>query len=246
MTSLLYAASRITHPSFTPENYNKWYTETHIPHILSTSIFNTATRYRSTIPSAAFPYLVLYPIKDVKEMDSEEMKTIPVENSDLFPEKGTHFDFLGFDTRVYGFLDGYGKEDSGSGKLRASFLHQRTQLMNREEKATHIITAALQPPSAMEEEFHKWYHDEHYAELAKCKGYLRSRRYRLQKTVKYGGQEVQEVPKYIAVHEFEGESFSLDDVDAAGETQWAKRMLGSMEKSEIGVWRVTGRFGAGP
>ena len=123
---ILWVNSKITHPdSITPENFNKWYNEVHIPDILATSGFNSAFRYRSIDPKADRPYLAMYPVSDLNWLRSKEFSTIPV-TSDYFPGPSHNcFDSVDFDTRFYEFIHSYEKPGVQAGTSSSSLKHRK-------------------------------------------------------------------------------------------------------------------------
>jgi hypothetical protein len=68
---------------------------------------------------------------------------------------------------------------------------------------------------------------------------VRSRRYKL----KTAPSAENEPPVYLALHEFEGESLDLADVAEKTNTPWAKKVMGALAGSEIGVYKLFGSWG---
>ena len=52
-----------------------------------------------------------------------------------------------------------------------------------------------------------------------------------------------DVPAYIALHEFEGETLPMEQLKKTTDTEWAKRMQEGALKKETGVWRLIRGFG---
>lgn len=102
------------------------------------------------------------------------------------------------------------------------------------------ITAAMTPPKDQEEEFDRWYKQEHYGMLAKMKGYLRTRRYRISKTEGTTGREA---PKFLAVHEFEDGELDGQRLGESVGTEWSKKVMGGLVESQIEVWKMRGAWG---
>ena len=100
-----------------------------------------------------------------------------------------------------------------------------------------VITAAFTPPSDKVEDFNNWYGKEHYAMLAKCKGYLRSRRYRIHKTMSMKGKQA---PMFLAIHEFEEGELDARGLGASVATEWGKKVMGGLVENQTDVWRMRG------
>jgi len=86
------------------------------------------------------------------------------------------------------------------------------------------------------------YRDEHLPVLARAPGFVRSRRYELVNgtTLNEFERKEPEVPKYLALHEFECEELPWKELGESAETEWAKRVMGGLVTSEVG-WYVRKR-----
>lgn len=105
--------------------------------------------------------------------------------------------------------------------------------------ASLVISAALTPATGTDADFDAWYKEEHYRTLSECKGYVRTRRYKLKTQFR---AEV-EAPVYLALHEFDGDSLPMEDLGKTAETPWAKKVMGALEGSEIGAYKLFGSWG---
>jgi len=89
-----------------------------------------------------------------------------------------------------------------------------------------------------EEDFHKWYEEEHVDMLSRIPGWLRSRRYEL---VDHGGTP-DTPPKFLAVHEYRDEKdLTSPERKAAQSTPWRNRVIGNavtVEKRVLKVYKV--------
>ena len=112
---IFWVNSKITSDKVSPETFTTWYDGEHVPDILRCKGMKSAYRYQSIDPSAERPYLLLYPVKDMGDLESPDFKSIPT-TSDLFPGP-THrcFDYADFDTRHYELIDSYEKEGTRPG-----------------------------------------------------------------------------------------------------------------------------------
>lgn len=110
---IFFVNSKITSDTLSPQVFNRWYQDVHIPDILATSGIKAAFRYLSTTPEVAErPYLAVYPVQDVAWVRSDEFKSIPV-HSDMLPnESKAIFEIADFDSRVYVLLGKKGGEST--------------------------------------------------------------------------------------------------------------------------------------
>lgn len=73
-------------------------------------------------------------------------------------------------------------------------------------------------------------------------GFVRSRRYEIASTYKLEKLQptdlMDQVPKYLALHEFSGETLPWDAFKESLSTEWSKKVLGSLEKKETGWYKV--------
>jgi hypothetical protein len=101
-----------------------------------------------------------------------------------------------------------------------------------------LISAALEPPSSQEStsDFESWYRQEHLAILSHTPGYIRTRRYEVVSGTSLNEFErtSPEIPKYLALHEFECEDLPWKELGASARTEWAKRVMGGLMREEVG------------
>lgn len=100
---MLSAHSRLAQPLKCPsEQYEKWYFEDHIPNVLECSGIKRALFYTNADSQADRPYLALYPMHDLRFLQSEEfIKGIRV-TSPMLPQgedgkEGLCYDFMDVD-----------------------------------------------------------------------------------------------------------------------------------------------------
>jgi hypothetical protein len=109
------------------------------------------------------------------------------------------------------------------------------------------MAACLEPAPGTDADFDAWYRQEHCAELAKCTGYVRTRRYELtfarQNRLPANEKKISEPPKYLALHEFDLEAPITEELMKTAETEWAKKVMGGCVRQEVGVYRVLNAFG---
>lgn len=120
------------------------------------------------------------------------------------------------------------------------------------KKAKYAEMISMHVREENEEEFNRWYDEEHIVLMARVPGWVRSRRFVLRPdkdghtaesetaTGKYAGKEgkdamrKKEAPKYLAIHEFESGKEREESVQykTATSTPWRTRMQGFMTYRE--------------
>ncbi|KAH8595053.1 hypothetical protein B0O99DRAFT_686918 [Bisporella sp. PMI_857] len=101
--------------------------------------------------------------------------------------------------------------------------------------APSLLTVELQP--ADEEDLLRWYEDEHFAMLAALDGYCRSARYTIGAKTDYTLGEMDQLPKYIAVHDFDKlDVFSTPEGDAVSNTPWTVKVLNTSSIFIVRGW----------
>lgn len=105
--------------------------------------------------------------------------------------------------------------------------------------ANLIISAGLQPSLATEADFNAWYTKEHMPLVSKTPGYVRTRRYKLVGATnlnEYNRQQ-SDAPSYLALHEFDSNSFPNAELRKCDETPWSVQVFKGLEKLEVGFYR---------
>jgi hypothetical protein len=110
---------------------------------------------------------------------------------------------------------------------------------------TFLFSAALEPPSTNAGDFDAWYRDEHIAILSRAPGFVRTRRYELVSgtTLEAFERTSPELPRYLALHEFGGEELPWKQLGESTQTEWAKRVLGSLVREEVGWFKSKRVYG---
>ena len=97
------------------ETFRKWYDQVHIPDLLSTSGPESAFRFEvaGDVSPATWPYLAVYPLRNIGWLLSEELAMVPL-TSDILPGPTRHVqDVASFDMRSYELLAEEGSGDRG-------------------------------------------------------------------------------------------------------------------------------------
>lgn len=91
----------------------------------------------------------------------------------------------------------------------------------------YVLLTSNTPVAGHDEDFEKFYDEEHLELVAKVPGWLRSRVYKLEEYSGAHATESTSTPgKYLAVHEFERQGFiEAPEMGATAKTPWAERIL---------------------
>ena len=101
------------------DDFDKWYSDVHIPEVLEKSGVSSAARYDHMINGFSGPrrlgFLTVYQMPDINFMDTPEFKSL--EGQSPGPNMDTIFAHSEFDTRSYKLVqvdEAKGKKNSGS------------------------------------------------------------------------------------------------------------------------------------
>ncbi|ENI04658.1 hypothetical protein COCC4DRAFT_81629 [Bipolaris maydis ATCC 48331] len=229
---IMWASSRITHPErLSVDKYSDWYENKHIKDVLVLPGAVAAVKYQAVerpvkdggeerTYSGDMPWLVVYELPDmVGFRESDGFKNMSQRNPPTQAEIDTIYMNTQFAIRFY-------------------------EEVQRFEGEKAKENGALEPPSdiASTTDFDKWYREEHIPLLSRMPGFIRSRRYEVKTayTIKQlqPSDDMQIVPKYYALHEFGGEALPWKQIEESVGTEWAKKVMGSVQKAEVGWYKV--------
>ncbi|KAI0034170.1 hypothetical protein K488DRAFT_46084 [Vararia minispora EC-137] len=197
------------------EEYHDWYNNEHIPLRVNTSTFSSWARFQE-IDGLKPVYAAYYDLESVEstkippysqlaETRSEREKTI-MANLDLV------------DRRLY--------ESYTGPSLRPSSLY------NPRQTARYTVLVETEVKPEAEEDFNRWYDEEHIPMLAKVPGWVRSRRFVLKEDGVMGVEGLKRTeapPKHLAVHEWATqEKLESDAYKQAMSTPWRTKVLESV------------------
>lgn len=187
-----------------------------------------AFRYKNTNPAASFPFLTLYGVPDIAWVESPELKNAKLSH-DTLPGGRSHFELCDFDVRYYEKIqtfEGQVPKEGRAGKC--------------------VIAVAMEPAAGEEAEkdFDAWYRLQHLDMLSTISGYRRSTRYKLvaSPTAEMAGK-LSEVPRYLALHEYESTEIPPEQVKLAVGTEWSKKVIGSAKAFVRDTWVLTHEAG---
>jgi len=116
---ILFVNSGVIKPDqLTPEDFDAWYTNGHIPDVVAKSGISHAYRYEhiadGTSPARRLNFLTLYGMDDINFAETEEFRSL--EGQKPGPSQETIFEKAEFDTRTYELVqvdEAMGAEGSG-------------------------------------------------------------------------------------------------------------------------------------
>ncbi len=108
-----------------------------------------------------------------------------------------------------------------------------------------LFVVQTNPASGQEEEFNRWYAEDHFRDVLQVPGFVAARRYRKSAAQRVGTPDAAENSwEYLAIYEIEGDpAAAMAELDAALEN-WMKRSsaLGEYRSSivydELGDWQL--------
>jgi len=156
----------------TDEVYHEWYDVEHLPPRLSTPGFHSAVRYKAI--DAQTPRFAAYYEHDLGTLQTDAYKKLFAERSEL---EAKIFEKIYLSRREYKLLSTHGKAQ-----------------VNKPAKV--IVYAGVTPQKGGEEEFCRWYVEDHMPLVMKNPGWIGARRF---EKINDAGDGT----KYLVVHEYE-------------------------------------------
>jgi len=206
------------HGTGVPEDeFTDWYENEHIPLRVNTPTFLNWTRWKAADGEKP-TWGASYDLESYEATKKAPYTTLAETRSDREKEILKKMELM--DRRHYELYEGPTTPPSA--------------LYNPETPAPYAVFVSLGTKPEFEEEFNRWYDEEHIPMLAKVPGWIRSRRFVLKDWGQMGveGQKEQkEPPKYLAVHEWE----SLDGL----QSKEFKEAMGTPWKEKVSVGVVS-------
>ncbi|KAJ7868774.1 hypothetical protein B0H14DRAFT_2503790 [Mycena olivaceomarginata] len=145
-----------------------------------------------------------------------------------------------------------GSETITGNNLNLSALSRRTYtllstIVDPEARAEdlpgkYLLSASFEITPENENDFNKWYDEEHMALVARIPGWKRGRRYKLVGHRQLEGGSLVEQPvsaEYLALHELDNGDFAHSaEIRHARNTEWAQRVIGAARRREVRAFRL--------
>ncbi|CDO68429.1 hypothetical protein BN946_scf184707.g10 [Trametes cinnabarina] len=200
----------------TPEEFNDWYDNEHVPLRIPIPGFQSWSRW-TAVDGQHPTYPAIYDLSSPSVISQPPYADLANTRSER--EKSILSRIALLDRRTYELLEPVYPPKAGDAYDPA-----------KPGAVLSIIEVDIKPVPGAEEDFHKWYDGEHIPLLAKVPGWVRSRRFVLVDSGAIGSEAKGErPPKFLAIHEWESaDVFERSDFKAASETEWTKRILGNL------------------
>lgn len=205
--------------SLPSEQFHDWYNNEHGPMRLRFPFFKNGFRYRATDlsgPASGLPeWLAIYDVTDMEEMVKQPyigLRLPPVQSQ---RERDT-MKQIKVDRKFFDFVES-----------RQSDNFKRLEEVSAEGQGNVLIAVSQDLYSGKEEEYQKWYLEEHIPMLSKIPGWLRTRLYVT------ASIENKEQLEYVALHEY-APTNGLDgpEYQAAISTPWRNEVQKSVVKEK--------------
>ncbi|KDQ63312.1 hypothetical protein JAAARDRAFT_147496 [Jaapia argillacea MUCL 33604] len=205
--------------------FHDWYDNEHIPLRVNTPAFLNWTRWVE-VDGAKPTWAASYDIESFAAMQKPPYTTLAETRSAR--EKDLLSRIAVLDRRTYEAYEGYP-------------VHPPSALFDEKKPASVVVFNSNEVKPEMEEEYNKWYDEEHIPMLAKVPGWIRSRRFVLKEAQclgTEGSKSQKKPPKFLAMHEWESDGFAnTEEYKAAAETEWRLRMVKEVINKERRVFQ---------
>jgi hypothetical protein len=179
-------------PAEIEDDFNQWYNTQHIPERLAIKGFQSAVRYESL--KGEPKYLALYELDDPGVLETPEYTQLRQHPND-------------WDKRIMPEL-----------KVEARNVYEQIFACGDAPQAhtPFLLSVRIDIPAAVEDDFNRWYNEEHLPQLSAVPGVACARRYR---SVSGTG------PTYLALYEFEHEHvMGTSAWEQAANTEWTQKL----------------------
>ncbi|KAJ7166327.1 hypothetical protein C8R43DRAFT_190885 [Mycena crocata] len=102
----------------------------------------------------------------------------------------------------------------------------------------YVVSASFEIVRENEDDFNKWYDEEHMELVARIPGWRRGRRFKLVESKQVVNSQIMDenppAPKYLAVHELENKDVERSaEILQARDTDWAQRIFKTAIRREV-------------
>jgi len=215
-TAILYALTT-PHEKRSLEPFNEWYDTKHAPSRARCPGIHSVSRWRSTDGKRP-TWLATYELSQPSALDTDEYKAARQADGD---DEATMFSDLS--RRVYKLI---------SDKKDAVYVDYVKA--NKPRAMTHIAVHPAAGSDVSDEEFNRWYEDEHVPLLSKCPGWLRSTRWTLlnERDPRPDGKDhTESTARFLACHEWKSArvAFESEEFRHAVTTPWREKIMTNVD-----------------
>ena len=206
----------------------EWYDKEHIPSRLKLDGFSSAVRYKTTDGKAP-SWLAIYNVTNPEVLQSPEYKVL---GANPTPQDKSIISRLTiFNRRIY--------------KRTATV----ENTANIPFPSKYLLIAGLQPSPENVDDLDAWHKDEHWDLMLKVPGFVRARQFVMLpgSAGELGGQADPSTPQHNFTHlnlvDWEINTFmGTPEFGAATGTNWAKKVFGDLEKSDLRLFTIHQEF----
>jgi len=216
--------------NLTEAEYHDWYDNEHIPLRLAIPQIRTATRFVAA--DGAKPlYTATYDLDSLDVLNGTAYKALFSDRSARETDVLKRLEFL--DRRLYTL------NEQAPRTVKPGF--------NEYKEGVTTVFVGIDIAEGHEEEFNRWYDEEHTPMLMKVPGWLRSRRFTLQEAGATGELKgagpYKAPPKFLSVHDYEGpDGLTSEEFKAAVSTPWRDEIWKHVLGRERRVFKLYKEF----
>ncbi|KAJ7765399.1 hypothetical protein DFH07DRAFT_810439 [Mycena maculata] len=204
---------------------NDVYDNEHAPLRMTVPGFMTGVRYRA-VDSKTPTWLTLYDIDKPQSANSDAYNALKDLVSDK--EKAIWPKIAGLSRRSYAHIGTFTHPDTIAEALPSKY----------------VLSVSLEVEPEGEDEFNRWYDEEHMDLLAKVPGWQRGRRFKSVQFDQRGVLADKPVFKYLAIHELDNNDFlQTPEFKHATSTEWRDRVMKHCVGRELRVFALHKNFG---
>ncbi|KAI0785483.1 hypothetical protein BC629DRAFT_1517381 [Irpex lacteus] len=197
-------------PGVTEEEFNDWYDNEHVPLRVAVPSFQSWQRWKA-IDGQKPTYAASYDLTSYQATLQPPYTTLAETRSDREKRILTNLETL--DRRTYEAFEGNDK-------------YPKSKYDPGEAKFAVFVSADVKPE--LEEEFNRWYEEDHIPKIATTPGWIRTRRFVLKDGSKggvEGSKDQTPARKWLAVHEYaDATGFSDPEDRKKFDTEWTRRV----------------------
>ncbi len=192
----------------TEDEFNDWYDNEHVPLRNALPVFQTCARWKA-IDDKKPTWMASYDLTSYEGFSDPQYTALFKTQSER--EVRILKDVETMERRAYEAYEGNGK-----------FPEPKEE----QAKVAEVVSIDIKPEA--EEEFHKWYDEDHVPAISTRPGWVRSRRFVLRDWSRggvEGSKDQTPVPKWLAVHEYTSLEWQGDEeARKRVETEWTLRV----------------------
>ncbi|KAK7694954.1 hypothetical protein QCA50_002142 [Cerrena zonata] len=208
----------------TETEFHDWYDNEHVPLRVDIPAFTSWRRLKAANPQAA-PWAALYDLTCHEDTQKAPYTTLAETRSER--EKDVLSKLKLLDRRIYELWQG-------------TPVHPPSPSFDEKKPPQFVSFVFSDIDPELEEEYNKWYDEEHIPLLSKVPGWLRTRRFVLKEwnRVGTGIQEEDKPPtKYVSMMEWDHfEGMQSEEYKHATSTPWRMKIVGEMKNVERPVF----------